>query len=58
MARPIPEVKMLEPGEQLEINLDAWTSWRRDGLNKATLAAFQRWKKGRETTKNPTEATT
>ncbi len=45
MARPIPEVKMLEPGEQLQVNLDAWSPWKRDRFYKNTLDAFNRWKK-------------
>ncbi len=45
MSRPIPEVKMLEPGEKIEVNLDAWSPWKRDRFYKNTLDAFNRWKK-------------
>ncbi len=48
MPRPIPEVEMLEPGEKLQINLDAWTPWKRERFYKNTLDAYFRWKKEQE----------
>lgn len=48
MARPIPEVEMLKPGEQVHIDLSTWSPWRQDRLYKHTLDAYLRWKKERE----------
>lgn len=45
MARPIPEVKMVEPGERVQFNLDEWSPWKRERFFKNTLDAFNRWKK-------------
>lgn len=48
MTRIKLEIEMLEPGEQLQVDLGAWTPWRQDRLYKNTLDAYLRWKKERE----------